>query len=98
MPKGSLCSAVRERHRPPPSRLQSEGTALPHTELRSDEMDPILQVSDLHLHFHDVHAVDGVSFTLDGQEILGIIGPNGAGKTSVLNCINGFYHPSAGRL
>lgn len=61
-------------------------------------MDPILEVSDLHLHFHDVHAVDGVGFTLGGQEILGIIGPNGAGKTSVLNCINGFYHPSAGRL
>ncbi|HEV8354935.1 MAG TPA: ABC transporter ATP-binding protein [bacterium] len=60
--------------------------------------DPILRINDLHLHFHDIHAIAGVSFTHGGQEILGIIGPNGAGKTSVLNCINGFYHPSRGTV
>jgi branched-chain amino acid transport system ATP-binding protein len=27
-----------------------------------------------------------------------VIGPNGAGKTGLLDCINGFYHPSGGRL
>ncbi|HEY3248107.1 MAG TPA: ABC transporter ATP-binding protein [bacterium] len=61
-------------------------------------MGPVLRVSDLHLHFHDIHAIAGVEFTLGEREILGIIGPNGAGKTSVLNCINGFYHPSRGTL
>ena len=31
-------------------------------------------------------------------EIRAIIGPNGAGKTSMLNCINGFYHPQQGAI
>ncbi len=61
-------------------------------------MDPILHVEDLHLSFHGIHAIAGVSFDLFPDEILGIIGPNGAGKTSVLNCINGFYRPQRGHL
>ncbi len=63
-----------------------------------DPTDPLLRVSDLHLSFHDIHAIAGVDFALGREEILGIIGPNGAGKTSVLNCINGFYRPSRGTL
>ena len=31
-------------------------------------------------------------------EIRAIIGPNGAGKTSMLNVVNGFYHPQEGRI
>ncbi|MDR7523481.1 MAG: ABC transporter ATP-binding protein, partial [Armatimonadota bacterium] len=50
------------------------------------------------LRFTGVTAIDRFSFTLRPGELLGIIGPNGAGKTSVLNCINGFYHPQAGRI
>jgi len=61
-------------------------------------MNPILSVEDLHLSFYGIQAIDGVSFSLFPDEILGIIGPNGAGKTSVLNCINGFYRPQRGRL
>ncbi len=61
-------------------------------------MDPILQVEDLHLSFHGIQAIAGVSLLLASEEILGIIGPNGAGKTSVLNCINGFYRPQRGRI
>lgn len=37
-----------------------------------------------------------VSLAIRSQERVAIIGPNGAGKTSLLNCINGFYHPRAG--
>jgi len=61
-------------------------------------MDFILRAQDLHLSFHGIQALAGVSFDLSPHEILGIIGPNGAGKTSVLNCINGFYHPQHGRI
>jgi branched-chain amino acid transport system ATP-binding protein len=39
-----------------------------------------------------------VSFDIVAGEIRAIIGPNGAGKTSMLNVINGFYHPQAGRI
>ena len=40
----------------------------------------------------------GVSFDIRKGEIRAIIGPNGAGKTSMLNVINGFYQPQAGRI
>ena len=43
-------------------------------------------------------AVSGVSFDIRKGEIRAIIGPNGAGKTSMLNIINGFYHPQHGRI
>jgi branched-chain amino acid transport system ATP-binding protein len=39
-----------------------------------------------------------VSFDVRKGEIRAIIGPNGAGKTSMLNVINGFYHPQEGRI
>ncbi len=61
-------------------------------------VDTVLAVERLVLRFSGVTAVDGLSFTLHAGELLGIIGPNGAGKTSVLNCINGFYHPQGGRV
>ena len=59
---------------------------------------PLLQVDDLSLQFGGVRALDAVSLTLDGAEILAVIGPNGAGKTSLLNSISGFYRPRAGRI
>ncbi len=61
-------------------------------------MDPILTAENLHLSFQGIQAVAGVSFDIFPREIFGIIGPNGAGKTSVLNCINGFYHPQRGHI
>ena len=61
-------------------------------------VDTVLVAERLTLRFAGVTAVDGISFSLRAGELLGIIGPNGAGKTSVLNCINGFYHPQAGRV
>src|SRR2546428_5082561 len=61
-------------------------------------VEPVLSVDDLRLSFQGIQAIAGVSLTLASREILGIIGPNGAGKTSVLNCINGFYHPQRGRV
>jgi branched-chain amino acid transport system ATP-binding protein len=43
-----------------------------------------------------VRAISDVSFDIRKGEIRAIIGPNGAGKTSMLNVINGFYHPQKG--
>ena len=43
-------------------------------------------------------AITDVSFDIRKGEIRAIIGPNGAGKTSMLNVINGFYHPQKGRI
>jgi branched-chain amino acid transport system ATP-binding protein len=58
----------------------------------------LLSVDDVSLSFGGVKAVTGVSFDIRKGEIRAIIGPNGAGKTSMLNIINGFYHPQRGRI
>ena len=57
---------------------------------------PILSVEDVSLSFGGVQAIRNVSFDIRKGEIRAIIGPNGAGKTSMLNVINGFYHPQTG--
>ena len=58
----------------------------------------LLSVEGISLAFGGVKALNGVSFDVRQGEIRAIIGPNGAGKTSMLNCINGFYHPTEGRI
>tara|TARA_Y100000031_G_scaffold139735_1_gene166747 strand:+ start:89 stop:916 length:828 start_codon:yes stop_codon:yes gene_type:complete len=60
--------------------------------------DVMLKVDNVSLSFGAVRALIEVSFDIREREILAMIGPNGAGKTSMLNCINGFYHPSAGTI
>jgi branched-chain amino acid transport system ATP-binding protein len=61
-------------------------------------MSTVLQVRDLTKTFGGIVAVDGVSFSVDDGEILGIIGPNGSGKSTLFNCILGQLQPSAGEV
>jgi branched-chain amino acid transport system ATP-binding protein len=56
----------------------------------------LLAVEGVSLRFGGVKAITDVSFDIRRGEIRAIIGPNGAGKTSMLNVINGFYHPQRG--
>jgi branched-chain amino acid transport system ATP-binding protein len=58
----------------------------------------LLAVENVSLTFGGVKAITDVSFDIKRGEIRAIIGPNGAGKTSMLNVINGFYHPQKGRI
>jgi branched-chain amino acid transport system ATP-binding protein len=58
----------------------------------------LLAVENISLAFGGVKAISDVSFDIRRGEIRAIIGPNGAGKTSLLNVINGFYHPQQGRI
>ncbi len=60
--------------------------------------EPILEARDISLRFGGVRALTQVSLAIRRHEILAIIGPNGAGKTSMLNVINGFYHPQDGTI
>ncbi len=60
--------------------------------------DTLLDVEGVSISFGGIKALDGVSFDVHEHEILAIIGPNGAGKSSMLNCINGFYHPQEGMI
>ncbi len=58
----------------------------------------LLKVEKVSLSFGGVKALSDVSFEIREREILAIIGPNGAGKSSMLNVINGFYHPQEGTI
>lgn len=63
-----------------------------------DVNDVLLSVEGVSLAFGGVKALTDVSFDVRKGEIRAIIGPNGAGKTSMLNVINGFYHPNRGAI
>jgi branched-chain amino acid transport system ATP-binding protein len=72
-----------------------------HVELHAgdDGLNPgdvMLKVDNVSLSFGGVKAISDISFDILKGEIRAIIGPNGAGKTSMLNVINGFYHPQEG--
>ncbi|MCA1987647.1 MAG: ABC transporter ATP-binding protein [Desulfarculus sp.] len=58
----------------------------------------ILEVRDLAKSFGGVRAVDGVSFSLKRNELMGVIGPNGSGKTTLVNLLSGFVKPDAGQI
>jgi branched-chain amino acid transport system ATP-binding protein len=60
--------------------------------------DVILKVEGISLSFGGVKALTDISFDVREHEIRAIIGPNGAGKSSMLNCINGVYHPQQGLI
>jgi branched-chain amino acid transport system ATP-binding protein len=60
--------------------------------------DPVLATDRITLAFGGVTALNEISVEIRDHEILAIIGPNGAGKTSMLNVINGFYHPQSGSI
>jgi branched-chain amino acid transport system ATP-binding protein len=64
----------------------------------SEQNGVVLNLESLNLRFGAVQALNNVSVEVRDHELLAIIGPNGAGKTSLLNCINGFYRPEAGRI
>ena len=58
----------------------------------------VMEVKNIKLRFGGVVAIQNVSFDIQEGEIRAIIGPNGAGKSSMLNVINGFYHPQEGEI
>ena len=58
----------------------------------------ILALDGVSLAFGGVKALSDVSFDVREHEVRAIIGPNGAGKSSMLNVINGVYHPQQGTI
>ncbi|MBM7460205.1 ABC transporter ATP-binding protein [Rhodococcus coprophilus] len=58
----------------------------------------VVSCRDVTRSFGDLAAVDGVSLSVEQNEVVGIIGPNGAGKTTLLNCLEGLDVPTSGSI
>lgn len=58
----------------------------------------MLDVKGVSMFFGGLAAINGVSFSVEKGEIVGLIGPNGAGKTTLFNVVDGFYRPSRGEV
>ena len=67
---------------------------MPH----SDSLPEVLSVRDLTKVYGDRTAVDGISFAVRQNEILGLLGPNGAGKTTTINMLLGVLEPTSGTI
>ena len=61
-------------------------------------MTALVEVNNLSKVFGGVHAVEGVSFSVDAGQVYSVIGPNGAGKTTLFNLITGLYTPTSGEV
>jgi branched-chain amino acid transport system ATP-binding protein len=57
-----------------------------------------LEVRNVHKSFGGMHALNDVSFSVHGNELIGLIGPNGAGKTTLTNVLDGVHKPSRGQV
>jgi ABC-2 type transport system ATP-binding protein len=58
----------------------------------------LLSVRDMSIHYGRHEVVDGLTFEVAANQVLGIIGPNGAGKTTVLRTMAGLLSPSKGEI
>ncbi len=60
--------------------------------------DGVITVQQLHKSFAGIHAINGVSLTIERGAISGLIGPNGAGKSTLFNVVTGLYPPDSGTV
>jgi branched-chain amino acid transport system ATP-binding protein len=58
----------------------------------------LLEVNDVHTYYGAIHALKGLSLSVDKGEIVTLIGANGAGKSTMLNTICGILHPRQGTI
>ncbi len=58
----------------------------------------VLELTNISKHFGAIHAVSGVSFSLNAGEVVGLMGDNGAGKSTLVKMIAGNFRPTEGSL
>jgi branched-chain amino acid transport system ATP-binding protein len=58
----------------------------------------MLEVQDIHTYYGNIHALKGISLTVEEGEIVTLIGANGAGKTTTLWTISGLLEPRQGKV
>ena len=70
----------------------------PTREIEASVGEPLVELDKVTVKFGGLTALDGVTFTINRGEILGLIGPNGAGKTTCFNAMTGVYRPTSGTV
>jgi branched-chain amino acid transport system ATP-binding protein len=58
----------------------------------------LLELHDVHAYYGNIHALKGISLTVDEGEIVTLIGSNGAGKSTTLKTISGLLRPRSGEI
>jgi len=58
----------------------------------------VLELTDVHVRYGNIRALQGVSLRVDTGELIALIGANGAGKTTTLRAISGLLRPSQGAI
>lgn len=58
----------------------------------------MLEVNDIHAYYGNIHALKGISLTVEEGEIVTLIGANGAGKSTTLRTISGLLPPRSGTI
>ncbi len=58
----------------------------------------MLEVDNIQAYYGNIHALKGISLTIDKGEIVTLIGGNGAGKSTTLRCISGLMRPRSGAI
>ena len=58
----------------------------------------MLEIKNLNVHFGVIHALKGISLTINTGEIVTLIGANGAGKTTTLRTVSGLKKPTDGEI
>jgi branched-chain amino acid transport system ATP-binding protein len=58
----------------------------------------MLELRDVHSYYGNIHALKGISFTVDDGEIVTLIGANGAGKSTTMRTIQGLLRPKQGTI
>ena len=59
---------------------------------------PLLEIENMHSYYGHIHALRGISLTVEEGEVVTLIGSNGAGKTTTLRSIHGILPPREGRI
>jgi len=58
----------------------------------------LLEIENVHTYYGNIHALKGISLTVDSAEIVSLIGGNGAGKSTTLKAISGVLRPRMGTI
>ena len=58
----------------------------------------MLEIKNIHVYYGAIHAIKGISITVNDGELVSLVGANGAGKTTILHTISGLLHATSGEI